>query len=160
MGAVAKRLEPRVPLLAFFAAAMLPDLLLWAFMLVPGWHELALYLTHSALMGGVWSLVAGLVAFAAFKAARPAVLVGLATVSHTALDIVSWPLASPDGNGFITGEFPLAFEGSPMIGLRLYSTQAGFIVAESIWLVIVVIVLYLAYRKRKRKPAGAPPASE
>jgi len=151
MGIGAKKFNRKIPLLLLFVSAMLPDILLYSLSIFPGFRADAVYWTHGLFMCAVWSLAAALAAYPIFRNIRTSIAAGLLVMSHWVLDFISWPLASPDGNGFITGGIPLMFRGSPETGLGLFSTPARFITGEIIGLMIIAFFVFQIYYKDRRK---------
>lgn len=141
------RAERRVNVGMFVAAALLLDVLLWAFILL-GWesvdipadfastHQPAFVFpySHGLLAAVVWSALAGAAAFVLCSRLeearlRAALLVAAAVFSHWILDaLVHRP------------EMPLAGAASPAAGFGLWDTLALALVVETL---IVVAGLYL-----------------
>lgn len=115
VGLTAKRVAPTVPLWALLAASELIDLI-WFILFILGIENLAASpYSHSLFMALVWSLLAGIVAGLIFRSRPAGVIIGLLVFSHWVLDFVSHPMMGgpPD--------LPLFFEGSPKVGLGLYT---------------------------------------
>lgn len=139
---VLARAERRVNAGTFVAAALLPDLLLWSFILL-GWESVTIppdfSTTHQAafvfpwshgLVASVgWSVAAGTVAFAATGNGRAATLLAAAVFSHWVLDLI---VHRP--------ELPLAAASSPLVGLGAWDHLAWALALEA---AIVVAGLWL-----------------
>ncbi|MCU0848496.1 MAG: hypothetical protein MUD12_11470 [Spirochaetes bacterium] len=151
MGIGTKKFNTEIPLLLLFVSAMLPDILLYSLSVFPGFKADAVYWSHGLFMCAVWSLAAALAVYPVFRKIRPALATGLLVMSHWVLDFISWPLASPDGNGFITGGIPLMFRGSPETGLGLFSTPARFIAGEATGLLVIAFFVFHIYYRGRRK---------
>lgn|ERR1051325_5685310 len=140
----AKRVAPAVSLDVLMGAAMWLDLL-WPVLTLAGvehfridrgntaFTPLDFYdypISHSLLMALVWSLLAA----ALFKRA----IVGLAVLSHWVLD-------------FVTHRPDLAvWPGGPKVGLGLWNSVAGTIVAEAALFVLGVFLYVRATKARDR----------
>jgi hypothetical protein len=141
------RVERRVNIGAFVAAALLLDLVLWLFVLL-GWESVAIPTdfarthqpeftfpySHGLLSSALWSALAGAVAFVwsarvGVAPWRVGVLIAGAVFSHWLLDaLVHLP------------ELPLAGAGSPKVGLGLWQRMPVALVVEA---GIVVVGLWL-----------------
>jgi hypothetical protein len=151
---MAKWIAPKTPVWALLAATQVPDLLSFAFMaagvergadtvldLDHGLRYLSLpsiAWSHGLLMCVVWSLVVAAIAFVLCRDRPTSILVGLMVLSHWALDTIVYPY------------MPLAFDGSPWIGLGLITTSPGLIagILLEIGLIAGGITAYLASRRR------------
>lgn len=138
----AKRAAPRVSLGTMIVAAQLADLI-WPILLLLGVEHVRIVpnpnplltlsfdsypWTHSLLLAVVWGLVAG-GAYVAMRGDRKgAMVVGLLVVSHWVLD---WITHVPD--------LPL-YPGGPRVGLGLWRSLYGTLVAETAVFVIGIVV--------------------
>jgi hypothetical protein len=152
-GFAAKRLAPKVPLAVLLIACGALDFIclgLMIFGLDPG-----AYLTHSLVMAAVWSLAGfGITAFIS-RSLRASAVVGSLVFSHWLLDAITWPMTAV--NPTMTNGMPLAFQGSPTIGLGLYRTVFGVIFGEGLMLAagIVIYIFTLLKIKRDKKAMTA-----
>lgn len=98
--------------------------------------------SHGLFMSVVWSLLAAAIAYLFYRERRTAGIIGLAVFSHWALDFI---VHLPD--------LPLLFSGSQLVGLGLWSSGPGLIVATilEIGLLAGGIAINVVARKRKTK---------
>ena len=110
--------------------------------------------THSLLMATVWSGLAAMVAICIIPNTRAGVVFGLVVFSHWAVDFITHPMTAlaPQDEGL-----PLAFYGSPRVGLGMYRTMFGVYAGEFGMLALGIIVYIFARRRLKR--INAPQAS-
>ncbi len=153
-GLAAKPLVPKVPLLILLAASELPDLLYSAFqaagienpgvttvdfnqgikVLVPGstpW-------SHSLFMCIVWSVLAAALAYLFYRDRRTSSIIGLVVFSHWVLDFIVNP------------GLPLLFEGSPKVGLGLWTSNFPLSVILDLGLFVVGLVIYIRWLMKRR----------
>jgi len=162
VGLAAKPLVPEVNVGWLILATMVLDILYFGFLAVgleiwvtnpaahPPWWD------HSLLMAVVWSVLFGLLAYWLARRSRRrmliGVVIGLLVFSHWVLDWITHPmtaLAASDKG------IPLAFKGSPLVGLGLYRTMTAVWVTE-IGSAVVGLAIYIwARRRMKRLKAGA-----
>jgi hypothetical protein len=162
LGFAAKPIAPSAPLWALFLAAELPDLLFFGFeavgieyqaitqtdlshgmqMIAPGFNPYS----HGLFMTGIWSILVGGIAFLVFRNWRTSIVLGLVVFSHWVLDFIVHP-----------AELSLLFDGSPLVGLGMWSSGAGFIGSVILELVLVAVGItsYLTSRKLKSKKTRA-----
>ena len=156
MGLVAKPLVPKVPLLVLLVASEVPDLLYSAFqaagienpgvttldfnqglkVLVPGstpW-------SHSLVMCSVWSILAAAIAYFFYRDRRTSSIIGLVVFSHWVLDFIVNP------------GLPLLFDGSPTVGLGLWTSGPGFTLSMilDLGLFVVGLAIYIRATMKKR----------
>lgn len=153
----AKKIAPDAPLWALLVASEALDLLSAGFLtlgmekmatrkmdfsqgltiLEPGWVPWS----HGLFMSLVWSALAVGIAYLASKNRHTSLVTGLVVFSHWILDFIVHP---PD--------LPLFFQGSPLLGLGLWTSGAGFIAS----LLLEIILLgggFWIYWIIRRKPA-------
>jgi len=101
--------------------------------------------SHGLFMSLVWSAAAALLGFLIFKDLRTGSVIGLVVFSHWILDLIVHP---PD--------LPLFLEGSPMVGLGLWTSGPGFILSMILELVLLTggVVIYVINRKQKQMNLG------
>ena len=111
---------------------------------------------HSLLMAVVWSVLFGLLAYWLARRFRRRTLIGvvfgLMVFSHWVLDWITHPmtaLSSTDKG------IPLAFSGSPLVGLGLYRTITAVWVTEIGSVVVGLAIYFWARRRMKRLKASA-----
>jgi hypothetical protein len=92
-------------------------------------------------MSIVWSILFGAVAFIFFRDRRTSLILGIVVFSHWILDFIVHP---PD--------LPLFLDGSPLLGLGLWTSGPGLIASGILEFVLLVggLVLYIIFRKRSK----------
>jgi hypothetical protein len=151
-----KRLEPKLSLGTLFLAVQLPDLLWGAFLLL-GWERVRIDpgytavtplqfteypISHSLLGMAAWAVV-GAAAYYSWPTRdtsrhwQAAALVGLAILSHFALDLI---VHVPD--------LPLSGQDSPRLGLGLWNHPSATLLLELAALAAGVTV-YVAFRSTR-----------
>lgn len=155
IGFALKPVVPDVPLWTLLVASEVLDLLSFGFeaigiekfavtqtslekgleIIIPG----SVPWSHGLFMSLVWSAAAALLGFVIFKNRRAGGVIGLVVFSHWILDFIVHP---PD--------LPLFLEGSPMVGLGLWTSGPGFIISMILELALTVggIVIYILHRRR------------
>lgn len=156
VGFAVKPAAPKAPLWVLLVATELLDLLSFGFMAL-GIEEAGtshvtasqgiVYETtghipwsHGLFMSVVWSLLAAGIVFLFIRELKSSAIVGLAVFSHWILDFI---VHGPD--------LPLLFDGSPLIGLGLWTSGPGLIISGILELILLVggIVIYIRSRKRQ-----------
>ena len=152
LGLAAKRVAPRTSLGTLFAAPSFADLL-WPVFLLLGWEEarllpsanpfLGLWLdhipiSHSLVALCAWGLLFGFVYFKRTTYMRGAVVSGVLVLSHWVLD---WVTHRPD--------MPL-YPGGPVLGLGLWNSVPGTVVAEGLMLLAALAIYVQTTRARDR----------
>jgi hypothetical protein len=96
--------------------------------------------SHGLLMTVVWSALAAVIVYLIYRDRRSAGIIGLVVISHWFIDVL---VHSP--------ELPLLFNGSPLVGLGLWSTLQGKVIASFLEVGMLVggLALYLIHRKRR-----------
>lgn len=154
IGLAAKPVARQVPLPVLLAASEVNELLYFLFTATgveqPAVISMSLsegvrHLTpgvcpwsHGLLMSVVWSIAAAAVAWVVYRDRRAAGVIGLVVFSHWGLDFL------------MHSNLPLAFDGSPLVGLGLENTGPGFVFMTVLDLVLVGggLAVYLVMRKR------------
>lgn len=151
-GLAAKSVVVKVPLWVFLLAAETNDLLYFAFTAIgiekPATTTMDFthgvrYLTqgsipfsHGFFMSVIWSLAAAGIAFLFWRDRRVSLLIGLVIFSHWALDFL------------MHSNLPLFFDSSPLVGLGLENSGAGFIFMTIFDLVILAAGIVIYFRAR------------
>ncbi len=159
VGLAAKRVAPRLPLWILLVAAWAIDII-WAVFFFAGIEHLpgpevssTNPYSHGLLMAVIWSALAGLIAGRLSREPRTGAILGLLVFSHWVVDAISHPMtaAFPEDTGL-----SLLFEGSPTVGLGLWSTDLGVSVGEygTLLLGIAIYLLTLRRLRRERRPAA------
>ena len=163
VGLAAKAVAPEVNVGYLILGNYVLDILWFGFAAVgletwpkPGVEGHPAYWEHSLLMATVWSVLFGLLASWLGRRSRHrthvGVVFGLMVFAHWVVDFITHPMTAlaPGDTGL-----PLAFAGSPMIGLGLYRTMTAVWVTE-IGSVVVGLAIYIwAKRRIKRARAAA-----
>lgn len=95
--------------------------------------------SHGLFMSIVWSLLAAGIAYLFYRNRQTASIIGLVVISHWFLDFIVHP-----------PELPLLFNGSPMVGLGLWTTPEGSMVSRVLEFVMLAcgLLLYLIHRMK------------
>src|SRR3972149_10480152 len=153
VGLAAKRFAPNVPLGVLLVGAYAIDVVWGAFFVAglehlpePGVATTSPW-SHGLFMAVVWSGVAALIAKRRCRNFRTSVIIGLLVFSHWVVDFISQPMTAvfPADTGL-----PLFFEGSPTVGLGVWSTQIGVGVGEY-GTFIGGLVIYILTRVKLQK---------
>jgi hypothetical protein len=150
VGLAAKRFTPNVPVGVLILIAYVIDII-WGVFFAAGIEHFGATTTnpwsHGLLMAVVWSGVATLIALRCCRNRRTSVIIGLLVFSHWVVDFISHPMTAvfPGDAGL-----PLFFEGSPTVGLGVWSTQLGVNIGEYGTL-IVGLMIYLWTRRQLQK---------
>jgi hypothetical protein len=153
VGLGAKPIAPRVSLGTLMLAAVVADLLFWAFVLLgvehvrvsPGitaTNALDLYdisLSHSLAMDAVWAVLLGGAYFLRHRNARGAWVLAAVVLSHWVLDFVSH---RPD--------MPLAPGLHTYLGLGLYNSRIGVLIVEGLLWAVGIIAYSRATELKNR----------
>jgi hypothetical protein len=96
--------------------------------------------SHGLFMSMVWSLVAATIAFIIYRERRVSSIIGIMVFSHWVLDFIVHP-----------PELPLLFDGSPLVGLGLWTSGPGLIISAILEFGLLAggITIYVVTRKRK-----------
>lgn len=158
IGLAAKPVAPEVPLWVLLVASEVLDLLSFGFIAL-GVERTSITLTdfnqgmrtitqssipwsHGLFMSLVWSLLFGALAYLIYRDRRTSAVLGLVVFSHWVLDFIVHP-----------PHLPLLFDGSPQVGLGLWTSGPGLILSVVLEFVLLAggLAIYLAARKRNRK---------
>ncbi len=150
VGLAAKRIAPKTPVIVLIVAAYVIDII-WAIFYFAGIEHMpepnpvtTNPWSHGLLMASVWSLLIGLIIFLASRNRRAAWIAGLLVFSHWAVDFISHPMrAAFPGDTKLS----LLFDGSPTVGLGLWSTQLGMNIGEYGLLAVGITIYILTLRK-------------
>ena len=151
-------LAPKAPVWALVAATQVPDVLFFGFQAVGLERQAAtqldlsrglIYLSqplipwsHGLLMCVVWSAVVGGLAHLFFRDWRASLVMGLLVFSHWLLDFTVYP------------NMPVLFGNSPVIGLGLITSQAGFIAGSLAEMALIAGGVFAAVRLWRAAPAA------
>ena len=157
VGFAAKIVAPKAPLWSLLIASELIDLLSFGF-IAAGIEKVAVSQTdfkfgvqtitpgsvpwsHGLAMSIVWSLLFGVLSLIYFRDRRTSIILGLVVFSHWILDFIVHP---PD--------LPLFLEGSPNLGLGLWTSGPGLIASIVLEFVLLGggIAIYWIARKRNK----------
>ncbi len=151
-GLVAKTITPKAPLWVFLLAGETNDLLYFAFTATGiekpatttmNFSEGVTYVaqglipfSHGFFMSVVWSVSAAGIAFSIWRDRRISLLLGAVVFSHWAMDFL------------MHSNLPLFFDGSPLVGLGLENSGAGFAFITIFDLVILAAGIIVYFRAR------------
>jgi hypothetical protein len=153
----AKPAAPKIPLGVLLVAAETNDILYFMFSAAGLEQKVATtmnfsegirYLTpasnpwsHGLFMSAIWSITAAAIAYLVYRDRRASAILGLVVFSHWLLDFL------------MHSNLPLAFSDSPLVGLGLENTGAGFLFMTVLDLVILAGGIILYFRARKQAKA-------
>lgn len=148
LGLAAKPVAPEVPVGVLLLATEANDILWGAFALAGIENMQVSPWSHGLFMSVIWASAAGLLAGRIYRNSRTGTVIGLAVFSHWVLDFITHPMfgGPPD--------LPLLFNGSPLVGLGLYS-RIGLGLAMPIELGMIALGLVVYLRARQRAAARA-----
>lgn len=151
-GFAAKAAISKVPLWVFLLAGEINDLLYFVFtafgiekpaVTTMDFQQGVRYLTqgsipwsHGVLMSTVWAAVMAGIGFLFWRDRRVSLLLGAVGLSHLGLDLL------------MHSNLPLFFDGSPLVGLGLENSGAGFLFITVFDLVILAVGILLYVRAR------------
>lgn len=149
VGLAAKPASQKIPLGVLLAASWLLDILyfLFAFLGIESTENFTnpgaapSPWSHGLLMALVWSSLAGLIAWRAYRSQSSGLLIGLVVFSHWALDLLIWD------NVFVL------LEGSPQIGFGLFNALGDGIIYVELGLFLVGMAIFWTGRVRSRARA-------
>lgn len=155
IGFAAKPFAPKVPLVVLLIASEALDILNFGFEVV-GLEELgvsqislsqglqmsvpsSVQWSHGLFMSCIWSLMFAALATLIYRDRRTGEVIGLVVFSHWVLDFIVHPR-----------DLPVLFEGSPLLGLGLWTSGPGFIFSVILELVLLGagVAMYRAYLRR------------
>jgi len=154
VGLASKRIAPKIPVWILVIAAYLIDII-WGIFFFAGIEKMSGSdssatnpWSHGLLMSLIWSMLAGLVTMLISKDRRTSLVIGLLLFSHWIIDFISHPMTAvfPDNTGL-----PLLFEGSPLVGLGVWRTQAGVYIGEYGTLIVGLVIYILTLRKLRKE---------
>ena len=108
--------------------------------------------SHGLLMSSVWSALVGLIVFGVSRNRRAGWIAALLVFSHWIIDFISHPMrfAFPNDTGL-----SLLFDGSPTVGLGLWSTELGTNIGEYGVLAAGAVFYILTLIKFRREKKAA-----
>jgi hypothetical protein len=154
VGLAAKPVAPKVPLVVLLVSAYVIDIV-WGVFFFAGIEHLpqpGLTTTspwsHGLFMSVIWSVLAALLAALISRNARISIVIGLLVFSHWVVDFISHPMTAvfPGDTGL-----PLFFEGSPTVGLGVWSTQLGVNIGEYGTLILGLVIYFLTLIKLSKQ---------
>lgn len=153
IGLAAKRVNPKVPLYILIIVAWAADIIWGIFFLfgLESYPSLGKTIpspwSHGLLTNVIWSFTAFLVTKFISRNTRTSIFIGFLFFSHWVIDFLTHPMRAfmPDDP-----PLPLLFNGSPAVGLGLYSTQLGVYIGEYATLIVGIMFYILALRKLKQ----------
>jgi hypothetical protein len=154
VGLAAKRVAPKTPVILLILAAYGIDMI-WGVFYYFGIEAMADGTTtnpwsHGLLMSSVWSALVGLIVFGVSRNRRAGWIAALLVFSHWIIDFISHPMlfAFPNDTGL-----SLLFDGSPTVGLGLWSTELGTNIGEygalAVGVIIYIITLWQIRQEKK-----------
>lgn len=157
VGLAAKRIAPKTPVIVLILAAYGIDMI-WGVFYYFGIESMADGATtnpwsHGLFMSLVWSALVGLIVFWVGRKNRRAGWIAAALVfSHWVIDFISHPMrfAFPNDTGL-----SILFDGSPTIGLGLWSTELGMNIGEYGVLAAGAVFYILTLIKFRREKKAA-----
>jgi len=150
----AKPIAPKMPLVVLLVSAYVIDIV-WSIFFFAGIEHLptpSLVATnpwsHGLFMSVIWSVIAALVASFISSNFRTSLVIGLLVFSYWVVDFISYPMrfVFPTDSGL-----PLLFDGSPTVGLGLWSSQIGVNVGEYGTLILGIVIYILTLRRLKKE---------
>lgn len=154
LGLASKRIAPKIPVWILVTAAYVIDIIWGAFFFagierMSGVDSSATNpWSHGLFMAVIWSLLAGFATMLVSKDRRTSLIIGCLVFSHWVIDFISHPMTAvfPGDTGL-----PLLFEGSPLVGLGVWGTQAGVNIGEYGTLIVGLIIYILTLRKLRKE---------
>ena len=154
IGLASKRIAPGVPVWILVIAAYVIDFI-WGIFFFAGIEHMPFPdspttnpWSHGLLMAVIWSLLVGFLSMLVSKDRHTSLIIGSLVFSHWVIDFISHPMtaAFPGDTGL-----SLLFDGSPTVGLGLWSTQLGINIGEYGTLILGLIVYILTLRKLRKE---------
>jgi hypothetical protein len=154
VGLASKRIAPKVPVWILVVAAYVLDFI-WSIFFFAGIERLpepnsptTNPWSHGLFMAVVWSVLISLITAFISRDRRTSLIIGLLVFSHWVVDFISHPMTAvfPGDTGL-----PLLFEGSPTVGLGVWSTQMGVNIGEYGTLILGLVVYSLTLRKLRKE---------
>jgi tetrahydromethanopterin S-methyltransferase subunit D len=152
VGLASKRIAPQISVGLLIIGAYLIDIMFFIFMIggleqLPGSESPTLSpWSHGLFMAIIWSIFAGIITLKISKNSSTEIFFGSLVFSHWLIDFISHPMTYLDPN--MIG-LPVFFEGSPNLGLGLWSSAVNVNIGEGLFLIIGTII-YLQYRKEEK----------
>jgi hypothetical protein len=154
IGLASKRMAPKVPLGILITCSYAIDLG-WGICFLTGIEHLpqpgvvkSIPYSHSLIVAILMSGLAGGIAWLLCRNRRTSVIIGVLVFSHWIVDFITKPMTAvfPGDIGI-----PLFFEGSPLVGLGLYSTKLGVNIGEYGSFILGVAIYLLTLKKLRNK---------
>lgn len=159
VGLAAKHFAPKVPLWILLVGAYTIDIIwgIFFFAGIEAYPTTGVVATcpwsHGLFMSVIWTAAAVLITVLISGSLRTGLFMGALVFSHWVVDFISKPMlaAFPTDSGL-----PLLFDGSPVVGLGMYSTQIGVNIGEYGSLLLGLVIYIFTVRKlRKEKRVTA-----
>ena len=103
--------------------------------------------SHGLMMSVIWSLMVSGIAYLTSGNWKTGLALGLLVFSHWLLDFISHPMGMGKP---LPKDLPLLFNGSPKVGLGLYSTVAGAMITEFALLISGTVIYLVKTRAQDR----------
>jgi hypothetical protein len=154
VGLAAKRVAPKIPLVYLLIGAYVIDII-WGVFYFTGVEQYpgagisaAAPWSHGLFMSVIWSVSAALLTRLITRNFRTSVIIGILVFSHWVVDFIAKPMrfTFPSDSGL-----PLLFNGSPEVGLGLYSSQIGVNAGEYGTLVLGLVIYIMTLVKLKKE---------
>ena len=156
VGFVAKPLEASVPVGVSIVAAEILDILAIIFSLLGIESAGSIPWSHGLFMSFIWSLGFGALYFLIYRRFRTGIFISVLVFSHWVIDLVTHPMGAVFGGRPALPDLPLAFSGSPFVGLGLYNHSVLLAYLVEFSTLTVAVAAYTGYtvkNSRKRKTA-------
>jgi len=154
VGLAAKPVAPKIPLMVLVVGAYAIDFVWGVFFFVGIEHlpqpdsTTTNPWSHGLFMAVVWSVLAAIIAWFISRNMRTSVVIGLLVFSHWVVDFISHPMTAvfPGDTGL-----SLLFDGSPTVGLGVWSTQLGVNIGEYGTVIVGFVIYILTLRKLRQE---------
>ncbi|MBN2115808.1 MAG: hypothetical protein JW730_04515 [Anaerolineales bacterium] len=149
-----KRIAPKVPVWILLIAAYVIDIV-WGIFFFAGIEQLPALdssttnpWSHGLLMAVIWSLLSGFLMMLVSRDRYTSLVIGALVFSHWIIDFISHPMtaAFPGDTGL-----SLLFDGSPTVGLGLWSTQLGINIGEYGTLMVGILIYIFTLQKLREE---------
>jgi hypothetical protein len=151
IGFAAKRAAPSVPVGLLVLSAAATDLIWYGFSFfgIEGYDSIP-YFSHGLVMSLAWSTAGALLTAAITRKLGPSLVVGFLVLSHWVVDFITHPMGAISGKSY-PPDIPLAFQGSPILGLGLYDHAVLLVWIIEIGSLLAGLASYIVYAIAKRR---------